>query len=107
MKREGIGKKSRSESKEEWRLLGCYAVWIIVVIIDCTKYTDCYNNLFRMYERNAINYTAIVAIYIKFRGPCPQANIPTERPPLVDEIYCQLCGYRGVAWSARRITYGR
>jgi hypothetical protein len=30
-------------------------------------------------------------------------TIPTERPPLVDEVAANFCGYSGVTWSARRI----
>jgi hypothetical protein len=29
-------------------------------------------------------------------------TIPTERPPLISEFYFQICGKRGIAWSARR-----
>jgi hypothetical protein len=36
-----------------------------------------------------------------------ERTIPTERPPLVGEVSANFCGYRGVAWSVRRIPYGR
>jgi hypothetical protein len=36
-----------------------------------------------------------------------ERSIPTERPPLVSEVSANFCGYRGVAWSVRRIPYGR
>jgi hypothetical protein len=32
---------------------------------------------------------------------------PTERLPLVGEVSDNFCGQRGVAWSVRRIPYGR
>jgi hypothetical protein len=34
-------------------------------------------------------------------------TIPTERPPLVGKVSANFCGYWGVAWSVRRIPYGR
>jgi hypothetical protein len=34
-------------------------------------------------------------------------TIPTDRPPLVSEIQCQLLWLEGVAWSVRRIPDGR
>jgi hypothetical protein len=33
-------------------------------------------------------------------------TIPTERPALVGEVSANFCGWRGVAWSVRRIPYG-
>jgi hypothetical protein len=36
-----------------------------------------------------------------------EGTIPTERPPLVGEGNANFCGKRGVAWSVRRIPYGR
>jgi hypothetical protein len=36
-----------------------------------------------------------------------ERTIPTERPELVGEVSDNFCGYRGVAWSVRRIPYGR
>jgi hypothetical protein len=36
-----------------------------------------------------------------------ERTIPNERPPLVGEVSANFCGYRGVAWSVRRIPYGR
>jgi hypothetical protein len=35
-----------------------------------------------------------------------ERTIPTERPPLVGEVSASFCGWRGVAWSVRRIPYG-
>ena len=32
-----------------------------------------------------------------------ERTIPTERPPPVDEVSANFCGYRGVTWSAQRI----
>src|SRR5215510_5488426 len=32
-----------------------------------------------------------------------ERTLPTERPPPVDEVSANLCGYRGVTWSAQRI----
>jgi hypothetical protein len=31
-----------------------------------------------------------------------ERNIPTKRPPLVDEVSANFCGYRGDAWAAWR-----
>jgi hypothetical protein len=36
-----------------------------------------------------------------------ERTIPTELPPLVGEVSANFCGQRGVAWSVRRIPYGR
>jgi hypothetical protein len=36
-----------------------------------------------------------------------ERTIPTERPPLVGEVSVNSWGKRGVAWSVRRIPYGR
>jgi hypothetical protein len=36
-----------------------------------------------------------------------ERTVPTERPPLVGEVSANICGLRGVAWSVRRIPYGR
>jgi hypothetical protein len=36
-----------------------------------------------------------------------ERTIPTEQPPLVGEVSANFCGYWGVAWSVRRIPYGR
>jgi hypothetical protein len=36
-----------------------------------------------------------------------ERTIPTERPPLVGEVSANYCGWRDVAWSVRRIPYGR
>jgi hypothetical protein len=37
-----------------------------------------------------------------------ELTIPTDRPPLVGEIFsANFCGKRGVAWSVRQIPYGR
>jgi hypothetical protein len=36
-----------------------------------------------------------------------ERTIPTERPPLVGEVSANVCGWRGVTWSVRRIPYGR
>jgi hypothetical protein len=36
-----------------------------------------------------------------------ERTIPTERQQLVDEVSANVCGYRGVAWSVQRISYGR
>ena len=32
-----------------------------------------------------------------------ERTIPTERPPPVGEVSANVCGYRGVTWSAQRI----
>jgi hypothetical protein len=34
-----------------------------------------------------------------------EQTIPTERPPLVDEVSANFCRW-GVTWSAQRIPYG-
>jgi hypothetical protein len=34
-------------------------------------------------------------------------TMPTKQPPLVGEVSVNFCGQRGVAWSVRRIPYGR
>jgi hypothetical protein len=36
-----------------------------------------------------------------------ERTIPTEQPPLVGEVSVNFCGKRGVAWSVRRLPYGR
>jgi hypothetical protein len=36
-----------------------------------------------------------------------ERTIPIERPPLVGEVSANFCGWKGVAWSVRRIPYGR
>jgi hypothetical protein len=36
-----------------------------------------------------------------------ERTVPTERPSLVGEVSANFCGYRGVAWSVRRMPYGR
>jgi hypothetical protein len=35
-----------------------------------------------------------------------ERTTPTQRPPLVGEVSANFCGYRGVAWSVRRVPYG-
>jgi hypothetical protein len=36
-----------------------------------------------------------------------ERTIPTERPPLGGEVSANFGGQRGIAWSVRRIPYGR
>jgi hypothetical protein len=36
-----------------------------------------------------------------------ERTMPTERPPLVGEVSANFWEYSGVAWSVRRIPYGR
>jgi hypothetical protein len=36
-----------------------------------------------------------------------ERTIPTELTPLFGEVSVNFCGYRGVAYSARQIPYGR
>jgi hypothetical protein len=36
-----------------------------------------------------------------------ERTIPTEQQPLVGEVSANFCGGKGVAWSVRRIPYGR
>jgi hypothetical protein len=36
-----------------------------------------------------------------------ERTIPTEQLPLVGEVSANVCGYRDVVWSVRRIPYGR
>jgi hypothetical protein len=36
-----------------------------------------------------------------------ERTIPTEWPPLVGEVNANFCGIEDVAWTARRIPYGR
>jgi hypothetical protein len=51
------------------------------------------------------------SVYLKTKTPWSlvrERTIPTERPPLVEEILVSTFVDRGdVAWSVRRIPYGR
>jgi hypothetical protein len=48
----------------------------------------------------SLNYNNSVALV-------RERTIPTELPPLVGEVSANFSGERGMAWSARRIPYGR
>jgi len=48
--------------------------------------------------------TVIIIIIIKNSvALVRERTIPTERPPPVGEVSANICGYRGVTWSAQRV----